>query len=164
LWVEEDQDRRRVNVVWRHPEVEALKQDGHSKLGFQPSQVLGYAHPSADPERDERQGVLRCSSSAVGKPRRVELRGVRAPEPGVVVDGHDRDEELHATGDHAPVRELDVRLGVADGGHRGRVQPEGLVDDHAELSKAKTWNAICQRHSVAKFEERTLTAVVRWKR
>jgi hypothetical protein len=29
---------------------------------------------------------------------------------------------------------LDVDLGAADGGDRRRVEPEGLVDDHAELS------------------------------
>jgi hypothetical protein len=137
LRVEEHQDRRRVDVVRGRLHLEPLQQDRHGELGLQPCQVLADAHPGAQPERDERQRVLRRPGRAAGEPCGVELRGVGAPEPGVVVDGHDRDEQLRVAGDHAPVRELHVRLGAADGGHRRRVQPEGLVYDHAQLPRGK---------------------------
>lgn len=81
--------------------------------------------------------MLRRLGRAVGEPCRVELRRVRTPVSRVVVDGHDRDEQLHVPRDHAPVRELDVDLGSADGGDRRRVQPERLVHDHAKLSHDK---------------------------
>lgn len=132
LRVEEHQDRRCVEVAGRQPEVEALEDDGHGKLGLEERQVLADAHPGAEPERDERRRVRGGLRHAPGEPRRVELRGIGAPQFGVVVQGHDRDQQLRVARDQAPA-ELHVGLGAAHRRHRRRVQPERLVQDHPEL-------------------------------
>ena len=122
-----------MDVVRGRLHLEPLQQDGHGELGLKARQVLADAHPGAQPERDERQRVLRRPRRAAGEPGRVELRRVGAPEPGVVVDRHDRDEQLRVPRDQAPVGEPDVRLGAPDRRHRRRVEAERLVDDHAQL-------------------------------
>jgi len=124
-----------MEVAGRQPEVEPLEDDGHRELGLEERQVLANAHPRAQAERDERRGVRGGLRHALGEPRRVELRGVRAPQPRVVMHGHDRDQQLRVARDQAPA-ELHVGLGSAHRRHSRRVQPQRLVQDHPELPAA----------------------------
>jgi hypothetical protein len=124
-----------VEVVGRQPELEPLEYDGHRELGLQQRQVLPDAHPRTQPEGYERRRVLSGSCHAVGKPCRVELRGIRPPQLHVVVHGHDRDQQLRIPWDQAPA-ELHVGFGSPHRRHRRRVQSKRLVEDHPELPAA----------------------------
>jgi hypothetical protein len=130
--VQQHQHRRRVHVVGRPRELEPLEQHRQRELRLEERQVLPDAHPGAEAEGDERQRMRRRPRRAAGEAARVEPRGVGAPERGVVVHRHDRDQQLGVPRD-GQAAEDDVALRAADGGHRRRVQAERLVQDHAQL-------------------------------
>ena len=132
LRVEYHEHPRRVHVRRRQPELAALKHHGQGDLGLHERQVLADAHPRAAAERHERHLRPRLAVAAVAREAPgVELRGVGAPHVGVVVHGHDGNHDLRARRHHAAA-ELHVPLRLPDHGHRRRVEPERLVDDHPE--------------------------------
>lgn len=136
LRVKQHEHRRGVPVGRRQPEGEALEDDSEHDFGLKEGQVLADARPGPQPEGKKSHRVLRRPRHSVREPAGVELGRVVPPQPRVVVNGQYGNEELRA-GRNPVAAEHGVGLGPAYRRHRGWVQPQRLVQDHAYLRPKK---------------------------
>lgn len=99
LRVEQHENRWRVLISRRQPEVETSNHDGEGEFGLEKCEVLADAGAGAEAEGDEGEREARGAGHAVREATRVELGRVAAPRGLVVVHGQDGDQELRPARD-----------------------------------------------------------------